>query len=221
MLSSMQIIADIHEKNSLVIAELVEKGIDVNFKQLEVADFVISEETAIERKTVTDFVSSMLDKRLLKQLSDLKRNYPKPLLILEGHEEQDIYKNARFPNLHENSVRGMMLSTVLEFQVPIIFTKDYKDTAHFLELLVKRQERPDREISLKAKRKAYNIYEQQQFILESFPGIGPTLAKELLKHFKTVKAFMNADKEELKKVKKMNDNKIDAILRIIENNYKN
>ena len=158
----MQIIADKREKNSLVIAELVAQGVSIDLRQLQVADYLISNEIAIERKTVNDFVSSMLTRRLLKQLIDLKENYSKPLLIIEGIEEQDLYISKRHPNLHGNAIRGMILSILLEFGIPIIFTKDYIDTANFLTLLAKRQEKPSKEISLKAKRKAFSLAEQQQ-----------------------------------------------------------
>jgi len=216
----MKIIADRREKNSLVIAELNEEGVSVEMKQLQVADYLISKDIAVERKTVNDFVASMLNKRLFKQLSDLKENYPKPLLIVEGVEEQDIYKSNRHPNLHPNAIRGMILSILLEFSIPVIFTKDYADTAQFLILLAKRQEKPAREISLKAKRRAFSLAEQQQFVIESLPGIGPTLAKELLKKFKTVRGVMNANKVELQKVKKINKKKADSIRRLLETKYK-
>lgn len=216
----MKIIADKREKNSLVIAELNEEGISVEMKQLEVADYLISKDIAVERKTVNDFITSMLNKRLFKQLSDLKENYSKPLLIIEGIEEQDIYKSDRHPKLHPNAIRGMILSILLEFSIPVIFTKDYIDTAQFLILLAKRQEKPFREISLKAKRRAFSLAEQQQFIIESLPGIGPILAKELLKKFRTVKGVINANKAELQKVKKINKKKADNIKRLLEAKYK-
>ncbi len=211
----MKIIADKREKNSLVIAELNEEGITVEMKQLQVADYLISKDIAVERKTVNDFIASMLNKRLLKQLSDLKENYSKPLLIIEGIEEQDLYKSERHPRLHANAIRGMILSILLEFAIPIIFTKDYADTAQFLILLAKRQKKPAREISLKAKRRAFSLAEHQRFVVESLPGVGPAIAKELLKKFKTIKAIANAKKVELARIKKINSKKAAAIKRVL------
>ena len=52
-----KIIADIREKNSLVIAELIHLGADVELKHLNLADYIISQDIAIERKTINDFVS--------------------------------------------------------------------------------------------------------------------------------------------------------------------
>ena len=77
------IIADIHEKNSLVISELVELGIEIDFRKLQIADFIIGK-TAIERKTVSDFLNSMVNKRLILQLRNLKK-YQKNLIDHQNH----------------------------------------------------------------------------------------------------------------------------------------
>lgn len=214
----MMITADIREKNSLVISELVHLGVSVEFSHLGVGDFILSDELAIERKTIDDFIASIIDKRLLNQLSNLKNNFKKSLLILEGIDEQDIYINKR--KIHENAVRGMILSVITDFDVPIIFTKDYKDSAKFLYLLAKKQENPPRETSLKFKKKAFNLSEQQQFFIEGFPGIGPSLSKELLDKFKTIKNIINANSEDLKNIKGLSINKIENVTRIINADYK-
>jgi len=212
----LKIIADNREKNSLVIAELHELGIEVEMKHLILADYIISNEIAIERKTINDFIGSIINKRLLKQLSDLKSNFKKPLLIIEGIEEHDLYKTGT--DLHENAIRGMILAISTELQVPIILTKDYKDTAVYLQLLAKKQEQGAKEFSLVLKRRAYNMKDQQQMIIESFPGIGPALAKALLKKFKSIKNIINASEEELKEIPKLGK-KAESIKKIIEHNY--
>ena len=86
-----KIIADYREKNSLVISELIEQGAEIEIKHLKVADFVIGK-TAIERKTVPDFQNSMIDKRLGKQLQEIKQ-YPNCLLLIEGTDHQEIYND--------------------------------------------------------------------------------------------------------------------------------
>ena len=56
-----KIIADYREKNSLVISELINLGVDVEIRELKVADYIVKD-VAIERKTINDFVSSMINK---------------------------------------------------------------------------------------------------------------------------------------------------------------
>lgn len=194
-----KIIADLHEKNSLVSAELVELGVNVEFQHLKVGDYLIGN-IAIERKTVGDFISSMINKRLLSQLEELKQ-YEKRLLIIEGIEEQELYSDDS-QGIHSNAIRGMLLHTLLEANCPILFSKDYQDTARFLFLIARRMEKTKTEISLHAKKKSLNKEEQKQYILESFPGIGPVTAKKLLKEFKNLTSIFNATEEELKKILK-------------------
>ena len=195
-----KIIADIHEKNSLVIAELIHLGVEVEIKHLNLADYIISKDIGIERKTINDFVSSVINKRLQSQLIDLKKNFKSPLLLIEKEDNHDIYKPSGHPNIHENAIRGMLLS-IANFEVPFILTEGYEDTANYLLLLAKRQLKPEHAFSLSFKRKAFSLKNQQQIILESFPGIGPSTAKSLLKQFKTIKNLVNASEEELKKTK--------------------
>ena len=62
--------------------------IEVEIKNLPVADFLINN-IAIERKTVSDFISSMLNRRLLTQLEEINQ-YEKKLLIIEGIDDKTI-----------------------------------------------------------------------------------------------------------------------------------
>lgn len=215
----MKVIIDNREKDSLVSSELVSLGIEIEFRHLKLADYIIGEEIGIERKTVDDFVSSMMNKRIILQLNDLKRNFKKPLLIIEGVEEQDLYKPSRHPNLHENAVRGMLLSVALDLQVPMVFSKDYFDTAKYLMLLAKKVDKGKKEFSFKVKRKAFNMKEQQQMIIEGFPGIGPSLAKNIMMHFKTIPSFAHASAEELEKVPKLGKKKAVIIRALLDKDY--
>ena len=70
------------------------------------------------------------------------------------------------------------------------------------------------------KKKARNMEEQQQFIIESFPGIGPKLAKQLLKENKTVKNIINLREDDIQKIKKLNKKRAKLIYKIINSEYK-
>ncbi len=208
--SELKIIADIREKNSLLIAELVEKGCRVEFKNLPVADYIIKN-VAIERKTVSDLLSSIMNKRIFRQLEEIQQ-YKKRLLLIEGIDEQELYhKDSK---INENAIRGFLLSTTLKYNIPIIFTKDYEDSAQFMIILAKKQVK---EISLNAKKKSRNMKEQLQYIIEGFPSIGPTTAKKLLKEFRTIKNLINADLETLQSLV---GKKSEIIFKLIHEKYK-
>lgn len=190
-----KIIVDYREKNSLVSSVLVNLGVEVEFKDLKVGDYIVNE-VAVERKTVSDFIGSMINKRLSNQLEELQQ-YKKKLLIVEGIDEQELYSDSESRvGMHPNAIRGFLLSILLKYNVPIIYTKNSDDTAKFLSVLAKKT---DKEPSLNVSKKNLTRKERMQFILESFRGIGPKTAKKLLKKFKTIKNIINLSKEDLEK----------------------
>ena len=210
MIEKIKVIVDKREKNSLVAHELINLGLAVKFENLPVADYLVGK-IAIERKTGSDFISSMINKRLLRQLQEL-RQFDKALLIIEGN----LYENEFNPN----AIKGMLLSIMLDYKIPIVFTSDYDETAAFILLLTKRLEKGKSEIGLKVKKRTYSLAEQQQLIVEGLPSVGPKLAKALLENFKTVKNLVNASEEELQKVKKIGKKKARIIKNILEEEYR-
>ncbi len=186
------IVVDNRETNSFVPIELQKLGFNLEFRQLPVADYLINN-IAVERKTISDFKSSIIDRRIISQLEELKQ-YPSHLLIIEGIDSEDIYSGQ----IHENAFRGMLLAIVTEFKTPLIFTKNEKDTAKYLAVLANKKQKSEHPI--RASKILLTEEEQVQFILEGFPNIGPASAKKLICEFKTLKNFVNASKEELEKI---------------------
>ena len=152
---------DYREKNSLVVSELNSLGLDIEMKELKVADYIVAG-VAIERKTVSDFISSMKNRRLLRQLEELQQ-YESRLLIVEGTDEQELYTDSEENmGMNPNSIRGFLLSILLNYRVPIIFTKNYEDTAKFISVLSRKE---PRETPLNVTKKFRNKKEQAQYIL--------------------------------------------------------
>jgi len=190
--NTLKIIVDNREKNSLVPSELINIGFKVEFKNLPVADYLI-DNVAIERKTISDLKSSIINKRIFSQMQELQQ-YPSYLLIIEGISEEDIYAGI----IHENALRGFMISAALDYRIPIIFTKNEKDTVKYLSVLANKK--GDKAISLRASKIMLSKEEKIQFILEGFPHIGPMKAKALLKKFGSIKDIINASEQELKEI---------------------
>lgn len=186
------VVVDWREKNSLVVSELMRLGLNVKFEQLAVGDYIAGG-VAIERKTLKDFKASIIDKRIFDQLAALKQ-YTEYLLIIEGLENRAIYDGS----IHENALRGCLLSIVHSYKVPILFTLNERDTAKYLALLARRNEKTD--VALRASKRVLTDAEQVQFILEGFAGVGPVMAKKLIATFGSLHTIMNAGLEELEKV---------------------
>lgn len=186
-----KIIIDFREKNSLVPSELVKIGLEIEFQQLKVGDYVVNN-TPIERKTIQDLKSSVISKRIFDQLKNLQLN--RGILIIEGIQKEDIYSGI----MHENAFRGFLLSLALNNKVPFIFSQNEKDTSKYISVLANKKEKTD--FSLRQSRITPTKSEQIQFILEGFPNVGPKTAQELIKKFKSLRNIFKASKEELEKV---------------------
>ena len=109
---------------------------------------------------------------------------------------------------------------MLDYGIPVVFTTDYSDTADYLNSLLKRVRKGKVENGLRAKKRVYSVAEQQQMIIEGLPSIGPSLAKSLLKKFKTIKSIANAEEEDFQKVEKIGKKKAKIIKNIMEIIYK-
>ncbi|WP_423793069.1 DEAD/DEAH box helicase [Methanocaldococcus indicus] len=203
-----KIIVDVREKG---IAKYLSDKVDVEIKTLDVGDFVLSDRVVVERKTGEDFINSIIDKRLFNQLKELKR-YEKPILIIEGD-----YKKR----LHENAIRGAILSIILDYSIPIIFTKDLDETISYLvQIAEKEQIKEKRPILIRAGKKPMTLKERQEFIVQSLPEVGGALAKNLLKHFKTVENVFTAKEEELIKVEGVGKERAKKIREVLTAEYK-
>jgi Fanconi anemia group M protein len=96
-------------------------------------------------------------------------------------------------------VRGFILSIILNYQIPIVFTKDFQDSASYLLTLAKQQAKPRQEVSLHSRiPKTKN--ERKRYILEAFPGVGPSSSRKLIKKFGSLKKIINADEKELEDI---------------------
>ena len=200
---SVKIIVDTREK---IISRYLYNKANLEFKPLNNGDFILSDRVIVERKTAEDLESSIIDKRLFKQLKDLKK-YERPILIVEGND---------YFRLSEKIINGTMVSIMLDFNMPVIFTKDIEETANILIKMAEREQlRDKRTISIRTGKKPMSLKERQRFIVESFPDIGALMAENLLMKFATIENIVKASVEELREVEGIGEitaKKIKAIL---------
>lgn len=211
---SITILADNREKDNKIVKELINLGISVSTKQLVSADYIVSGTVGVELKKVPDFVASIIDGRILDQVKDLKRNFQKCVLIIEGDE--DLYSVRK---IHANAIRGMLSSISLGFNVPILHTKNPIDTAQLLAVMAKREQNTDRDFSYHQK-KSYSLKEQQEYIISSFPNIGPNIAKILLENCGSIKKVLNSSIEELTQIKGIGKKTAEQIVITFNAEYK-
>ena len=205
--------ADSREGNSKVIRHLTEMEIDVKVHSMAVADYQVSDEVAIERKTAKDFTDSIIDKRLFKQAKELSEEFKHPILILEG---DDLYTGM----INPNAIRGSMASLAIDFGISIIPTRNSQDTAAMIKRIAIREQEGERTpIQIRTDKKPLSLMEQQLFIVESLPNIGPVNAKNLLMHFGSVSNILNASETDLQEVEGIGKKTAKDIRNVLDSKY--
>lgn len=190
----VKILVDHRESRGGVVKALERQGVDVEPTQLSVADYALSERVAVERKTVVDFLDSLMNGRLFQQARQMMA-YQRPILILEGEG----LTTTR--NLPRASIFGALASLATDYGISVLPTSTPQETADLLVSIAKREQTETRrDAPIRPGKVAMNDRDRRRFIIEGLPGVSGTMARRLLDHFGTVEAVMKADAEALMEV---------------------
>jgi len=212
-MAKVLIFADTREASSGIEDYFAQYECEVQRKLLVCGDYILSDRIVIEKKTLQDFVKSIMDKRLFSQLKNMRENFEKPILIIEG-------EGSLYGPLNPNVIRGALAAIAVDLGIPIIWTKDTADTAGIIYWIAKREQIDEkREVSLINKKSPETVEEQQEFLLAGLPDISLTRSKELLKHFKKPSKVFNASVEDLKKVKGIGDKIAKNVRKLLDKEY--
>ncbi|MFX1365478.1 MAG: ERCC4 domain-containing protein [Promethearchaeota archaeon] len=178
----LHVIIDNRELKLMALLDNKNDIITYESKQLDIADIVISNEVAIERKEGFDFVSSIMDNRLFEQLLRLKDTYENPILILEGLNNE-VFENT---GMKISSIYGALSFISYKIGISVIPTRNLEDTAIAIERIAYREQVKDSmPIFSRRAPKQMSKKERRSFIIEGLVDIGAKKAKTLIEKFKT------------------------------------
>ncbi len=193
--NELKIVVDHREYRSNVVKNLALKNVFVEPRQLDVGDYILSSRIGVERKEVDDFLSSLMDGKLFKQIRRLKEVYPRPILVLEG---KNLYEKR---NINHNAIFGSLACISVDYGVSIMSTNDAIETADLLRVIARReQKKHGKGIAVRGEKSMMNMRERQQFLIEGLPNVSGVIARRLLDHFGSVKAIVNASEKDLMEV---------------------
>jgi len=202
----VRIIVDERERTSRIPGLLRQAGAVTDFAHLKVGDYVISTETAIERKTIHDLLNSIYDGRLLVQCSDLIKHYAKPVIIIEGNILNLVEESSSFEDTLSNDriylISETLARVALDFRIPMINTPYAEYTSQLLVTMLNKtlEEGKNNGPLLKRIKKSNPVQIQQLSILSSLPGVGDILAVRMLKSFITPRRALTASAAELARI---------------------
>lgn len=158
----------------------------------------------VERKIVPDFVSSVFDKRIFKELLQMEQNYSMGFLVVVGKWE-DYYKNAAklkrmkiIKNINSFSVAHRLgVFAHISCRYKNIKLIQVENDSQFLQLLPKLIEKcsdgKKLENEILINRKSIdNVYLN---LLTSFPKIGLDKAKKIVEKYPSFQEFFRALKD--------------------------
>jgi len=225
------ITADDRELNSAVVARLRALGSEVAIERLKTGDFCIGNRILVERKTVRDFVDSLVDGRLLEQASRLVGAAPRTLVLIEG---EGLFQN---PRVHPHALMGALTTLTLDFGIPVVTTKDGAETARFLTVAARREESMLDGLSESARERLEAVKPEfwndpmtqaaagarqlrqkddgaraaARALLEAIPGVNDGLAACLLNKFGTIAALAWAEEDELREIEGITETQVREI----------
>ena len=169
--------------------------VTLQIEQLDLADYVLSQRVAVERKSAADLVASILDKRLFAQVERLKAAYEQVIYLIEG---ESLYQVG---HVHPNAIRGALSFLVILNGVSLIRSESPSDSALLLATMARHEQHGlGYELSSHLKRRSLSPQLQMRYLVEDLPGIGPKTARALLEQFGTLRALFTASEEDLRQV---------------------
>jgi Fanconi anemia group M protein len=160
---------------------LIERGVKVKTEALEKGDYILSDQCAVERKTVHDFVYTLTRRYLFEQLFRLKDAYPKSLILLEGYLPI-IYK---FSHIQPVAIWGAMFN-LAKNGIAIVNTSSYKETIDFLYVAARQEQIVEKRVpTVHPCKKTETLAEAQVYFVASLPNIGREKASAVLKSYET------------------------------------
>jgi ERCC4-type nuclease len=186
------IIVDSREANTAakIVKGLIERGVNIKTETLEKGDYILSDQCAVERKTVHDFVYTLTRRYLFEQLFRLKEAYPKSLILLEGYLPI-IYK---FSHIQPVAIWGAMFN-LAKNGIALVNTSSYKETIDFLYVAARQEQIVEKRTpTVHPFKRNETLSDAQVYFVASLPSIGREKATAILKSYQTpLNALINID----------------------------
>ncbi|BBG24410.1 3'-flap repair endonuclease Xpf [Sulfuracidifex tepidarius] len=193
----LRIYVDEREIQSGIPSLLKEKGVMVILQQLTVGDYVVADGVAVERKAAMDLINSIFDKRFFDQIKRLTQTYPTSFLLVEGSLERVKQVTEKW-----KAINGAVVSSIIDFKLNVIYSASKEETAEILIKIAKKlqeEQLNSRSITIHDKRKLSSLEDFQEYVLESFPNVGNSMAKKIMERFNSIEEVCNASISELEK----------------------
>ena len=191
------LLIDCHEPDAVI--KKLESSIPTKVLILKYGDYSFSD-IVIERKTLSDFFSSLKDNRLKDQMESISRNYTEKYLLVEGFFDFSYVNNIHY-------LYSQLINIILDFDVRVIFSEDIDHTV----LIIKKIYFSKNLGYIKNVQKKGKIYHAVKFF-----GISNRKLEIIFSKFGSIKNIANAEKKSFKEMKSVGKKTAERIKSILE-----
>jgi len=196
----MSILIDSREPDR--IYQLLKKKVDIKKEFIEVADYLLDNGYAVERKD-DDLLNSIISHRIWEQLNNLC-NYEHPIL---AYNVENLWKMFYFSQSRYVHKQYLGVMTTLCTKYPNLKVVPYHGEDQFIEFILSLEKKihdtGDKTRPAPMMRKARSIEQRKENCLSGIEGISIGKAQKLLDCFGSIKNISNASEDELKMVEKI------------------
>lgn len=207
-----RVVVDVREFRSSLPSLLHGRNMVVIPCMLTVGDYVLTPDICVERKSVSDLISSFNNGRLYNQAETMLQHYKSPMLLIE-FDAQKAFTLEPFADLSSSigtaSVVGsdlqskLVLLTLAFPRLKIVWSSSPYQTAEIFEELKNKQEEPDpiKAVQLGLEHgedpETRTFNQTPQEMLRCVPGVSNKALNKLILEYDNVQAVSNADEAEL------------------------
>ena len=172
------------------IKQLLQKQIEIEVKNFTPADYLIGN-IAIERKTIDDFITSLVSGRLLEQLHRLKSCYQVCFLLIEGYDLSQL-RNVKI-------IYSAIIYILIDLNIRIIFTANKEQTVAVL-LILAGKTNAWKTVAMVQNKQKQKIKDVQLEMLALIPNLGRRRASLLLESCGSLQNICNKTTKELAEI---------------------
>ena len=201
------LVADAAQKGNAILAALADKKVRIVYANLQLGDYQITDNVYVLYMTSEDFVRGLADKRLYRQVLELKRSCPEPVLLVEG---PSVYEHK---DANTFTINGALAFISILNRIPVVFTSDPVESADILFMATNQMQfglgfevHPENQ-----KTKKREFKEVQQDVLSALPNVGPLAAKALVKQYGTLQAIFTASADDLNQTGVFDDGQAEVL----------
>uniref|UniRef100_A0A1A8LIT1 DNA repair endonuclease XPF n=1 Tax=Nothobranchius pienaari TaxID=704102 RepID=A0A1A8LIT1_9TELE len=206
-----RVIVDMREFRSELPSLLHRRGLDIEPVTLEVGDYILTPDTCVERKSVSDLIGSLQSGRLYTQCLAMTRYYRKPVLLIEFDPAKPFSLMARSDfrfEISSNDISSKLTLLTLHFpRLRILWCPSPHATAElFLELKQGRHE-PDASAAQAVTAESDTVVESADLynpgpydFLLKMPGVNPKNYRALIKNADSLAEVARLSQEKLAEI---------------------